>query len=61
MVLRNRLKEYRAILSCNQQERGKRVVYQDKQSVTLALTIAKVCGVKVEDVFYLEEEENKEK
>jgi len=39
----------------------KRVVYQDKQSVTLALTIAKVCGVKVEDVFYLEEEENKEK
>lgn len=27
-------------------------------SVTLALTIAKVCGVTVEEVFYLEEEEN---
>ena len=26
-------------------------------SVTLALTIAKVCGVTVEDVFYLKEEE----
>lgn len=35
-------------------------MYRDKQSVTLTLTIAKVCGVKVEDVFYLEEEENKE-
>ena len=28
-------------------------------SVTLALTIAKVCGVTVEDVFYLKEEEEK--
>lgn len=27
-------------------------------SVTLALTIAKVCGVTVEEVFYLEKEEN---
>ena len=26
-------------------------------SVTLALTIAKVCGVTVEEVFYLQEEE----
>ena len=26
-------------------------------SVTLALTIAKVCGVAVEEVFYLQEEE----
>ncbi len=26
-------------------------------SVTLALTIAKVCGVTVEDVFYLHEED----
>ena len=26
---------------------------------TLALTIAKVCGVTVEDVFYLKEEEEK--
>ena len=30
-------------------------------SVTLALTIAKVCGLSVEDVFYLEEEANDEK
>ena len=27
-------------------------------SVTLALTIAKVCGVAVEEVFYLQEEED---
>lgn len=27
-------------------------------SVTLALTIAKVCGVTVEEVFYLQEEDN---
>ena len=30
-------------------------------SVTLALTIAKVCGVTVEDVFYLQEETEHEK
>ena len=29
-------------------------------SVTLALTIAKVCGVTVEDVFYLQEEDEDE-
>lgn len=72
MVLKNRLKEYRAILSCNQQEMGKMCGVSRQTisliergdyspSVTLALTIAKVCGVKVEDVFYLEEEENEEK
>ncbi len=27
-------------------------------SVTLALTIAKVCNLTVEDIFYLEEDEN---
>ena len=67
MVLRNRLKEYRAILSCNQQEMGKKCGVSRQTisliergdyspSVTLALTIAKVCGVTVEDVFYLKEE-----
>ena len=30
-------------------------------SVTLALTIAKVCGVTVEEVFYLQEETENEK
>ena len=30
-------------------------------SVTLALTIAKVCGVTVEEVFYLQEETEDEK
>ena len=68
MILRNRLKERRAALNVNQQEMGRlygvsrhtislieRGDYSP--SVTLALTIARVCGVKVEDVFYLQEEE----
>ena len=68
MVLRNRLKVFRAILNVNQQEMAhlcgvsrqtisliERGDYSP--SVTLALTIAKVCGVTVEDVFYLKEEE----
>lgn len=69
MILRNRLKERRAALNVNQQEMGalcgvsrqtisliERGDYSP--SVTLALTIAKVCGVTVEEVFHLEEEEN---
>ncbi len=68
MVLRNRLKEHRAALGVNQQEMG-RLCGVSRQtisliergdyspSVSLALTIAKVCDVKVEDIFYLEEEE----
>lgn len=67
MVLRNRVKERRAALNVNQQEMG-RLCGVSRQtisliergdyspSVTLALTIAKVCGVTVEDVFSLEEE-----
>ena len=67
MPLRNRLKEYRAKLNMNQQDFG-RLVGASRQtisliergdyspSVTLALTIAKVCGVAVEDIFYLQEE-----
>ena len=60
MILRNRLKERRAALNVNQQEMGalcgvsrqtisliERGDYSP--SVTLALTIAKVCGVTVED------------
>lgn len=63
MTLKNRLKERRAALNVNQQEMG-RLCGVSRQtisliergdyspSVTLALTIAKVCGVTVEDVFY---------
>lgn len=69
MILRNRLKERRAALDVNQQEMG-RLCGVSRQtisliergdyspSVTLALTIAKVCGVTVEEVFYLQEEDN---
>ena len=72
MVLRNRLKVYRAMLNVNQQEMG-RLCGVSRQtisliergdyspSVTLALTIARVCGVAVEDVFYLQEEMENEK
>ena len=61
MILRNRLKERRAALNVNQQEMG-RLCGVSRQtisliergdyspSVTLALTIAKVCGVTVEEV-----------
>ena len=67
MVLRNRLKVYRAMLNVNQQEMG-RLCGVSRQtisliergdyspSVTLALTIAKVCGESVEEIFYLQEE-----
>lgn len=68
MVLRNRLKERRAALNVNQQEMGQLCGVSRQTisliergdyspSVTLALTIAKVCGVAVEEVFYLQEEE----
>ena len=67
MVLRNRLKVYRAMLNVNQQEMG-RLCGVSRQtisliergdyspSVTLALTIAKVCGAAAEEIFYLQEE-----
>lgn len=67
MPLYNRLKEYRACLGVNQQEMG-RMVGVSRQtisqiergdyspSVTLALKIAKVCGVTVEDIFLYEED-----
>lgn len=71
MILRNRLKERRAALNVNQQEMG-RLCGVSRQtisliergdyspSVTLALTIARVCHTTVEDVFYLQEEEENE-
>lgn len=67
MPLKNHLKELRARLGVNQQEMGKMVgtsrqtISQIERgdyspSVTLALKIAKVCNVKVEDVFEYEED-----
>ena len=70
MPLNNRLKEYRSRLGVNQQEMGalvgtsRQTISQIERgdyspSVTLALKIAKVCGVTVEDIFiYTEDEEN---
>lgn len=67
MPLRNRLKEYRARIQVNQSEMGKLVgvsrqtISQIERgdyspSVTLALKIARVCGVTVEEIFSYEEE-----
>lgn len=67
MPLINHLKEYRAKLGVNQQQMGalvgtsRQTISQIERgdyspSVTLALKIAKVCGVNVEDIFeYVEE------
>lgn len=69
MPLYNRLKEYRARLGVNQSEMGKLVgtsrqtISQIERgdyspSVTLAIKIAQICDVKVEDIFtYVEDEE----
>lgn len=66
-MLKNRLKERRAALGVNQQELG-RLAGVSRQtisliergdyspSVTLALTLAKIFGMAVEDIFSLEEE-----
>lgn len=68
MPLYNRLKEHRARINVNQSEMG-RLVGVSRQtisqiergdyspSVTLALKIARVCGVRVEDIFSYEEDE----
>lgn len=67
MPLINHLKEYRAKLGVNQQQMGalvgtsRQTISQIERgdyspSVTLALKIARVCGVNVEDIFeYVEE------
>lgn len=71
MPLYNRLKEYRARLGINQQQLGS-LVGASRQtisliergdyspSVTLALKIAKVCRVGVEEIFIYEEGEDDE-
>ncbi len=70
MPLYNRLKEYRAKISVNQQELGTMVGASRQTisliergdyspSVTLALKIAKVFNVPVEDIFdYVEDDED---
>ncbi len=68
MPLYNKLKEYRSALGVNQQQMGalvgtsRQTISQIERgdyspSVTLALKIAKVCGVTVEDIFDYREEE----
>lgn len=71
MPLHNRLKEYRVRLGVNQAEMG-RLVGASRQtisliergdyspSVTLALKLARACGVRVEDIFSYEEDEKHE-
>ena len=70
MALENRLKEYRARLGINLSDMGKLAgVYRQtisliergdySPSVTLALKLAKICRVTVEDIFiYAEDEED---
>ena len=71
MPLYNRLKEYRARLGVNQQEMGQLVgvsrqtISQIERgdyspSVTLALKLAKLCQVSVEDIFSYEEDTRNE-
>ncbi|MBO8462368.1 MAG: helix-turn-helix transcriptional regulator [Firmicutes bacterium] len=68
MPLFNRLKEHRSKLGINQTELGKRVGVSRQTisliergdyspSVSLALKLAKVCQVSVEDIFSYEEDE----
>ena len=72
MPLYNRLKEHRARLGVNQQEMGalagvsRQTISQIERgdyspSVTLALKLAKICNVTVEDIFAYEEEHEDEK
>ena len=71
MPLYNRLKEYRARQGVNQQEMGRlagvsrQTISQIERgdyspSVTLALKLAKLCQVSVEDIFSYEGDENNE-
>ena len=71
MPLYNHLKEYRAKINVNQHEMGQLVgvsrqtISQIERgdyspSVTLALKLARVCGVTVEDIFVYEEDEENE-
>ncbi len=67
MPLENNLKEYREKLGVNQQEMGalvgvsRQTISQIERggyapSIVLALKLAKVCGVTVEDIFWYKED-----
>lgn len=67
MHLQNRLKACRAELGLNQQELASRAGVSRQTislierggyspSVALALTLARICGVRVEDIFSFEED-----
>ena len=69
MPLYNQLKEYRSKLGINQTDLGKMAGVSRQTisliergdyspSVTLALKLAKICEVKVEDIFQYEEDES---
>ena len=69
MSLLNQLKEYRPKLGINQTELGKLAGVSRQTisliergdyspSVALALKLAKICGVQVEDIFQYEEDES---
>lgn len=71
MPLTNRLKEHRARLGVNQQQLGslagvsRQTISQIERgdyspSVTLALKLAKIFGVRVEDIFTYQEDETHE-
>ena len=72
MPLYNRLKEHRARLGVNQQEMGalagvsRQTISQIERgdyspSVTLALKLARICGVTVEDIFTYQEDGDHER
>ena len=72
MPLLNRLKEHRSKLGMNQTELGKLAGVSRQTisliergdyspSVALALKLAKICGVQVEDIFQYEEEQHEGK
>ena len=63
MPLQNQLKEYRSRLGINQTELGRQTISLIERgdyspSVALALKLAKICGVQVEDIFQYEEDES---
>ena len=71
LALLNHVKEYRSELGINQTELGKLASVSRQTisliergdyspSVTLALKIAKICQVTVEDIFEYKEDENNE-
>ena len=67
MPLYNRLKEHRARLGVNQQEMG-RMAGVSRQTISQiergdyspSVTLAKLCGVAVEDIFTYQEEKDYE-